>query len=304
MKKIVVVLFIALAFMACSQKDRLRNKAISDAKEMIEKEAMKPERFAQDIRLEDITTVYESDSLCILNITTKNKNLLGMEVSQRLEFVHFGNSWFVHTPDNKETPIYLTKEVFENEKKGKIYENYQYDDAIYYRAALYLNKMYGNGSLSIPLKTGLWELENNKDDFKKDTDCNYLLLRSYEGVEESDKYKSEEKDISKEEAELFVSKDDIYFRIIGKSMLFWYNRTCLINHSNGESYGPWPICEKDEKIMPSKNKKDISDKIRHFLEEEGTMTIIIQHTHLFGTKSKHTFKMNLVGYNEASRFLK
>ena len=56
--------------------------------------------------------------------------------------------------------------------------------------------------------------------------------------------------------------------------------------------------------MPSKNKKDINDKIRLLLEEEGTMTIIIQHSLIMGDTRKYEFYMNLVGYKEARRFLK
>ena len=148
MKRFLVCLLIALALTACTKKDRLLSKAKSDAKEMIEKMANDPDNFDKDIRLEDITPVYESDSLCILNLKIKHQNIIGIDINQRVEFVHFGNQWFYHSPNDEDEPVYLTKEFIEKTKKDKIYENYKYDDAIYYRAALYCNKMSEDSSLS------------------------------------------------------------------------------------------------------------------------------------------------------------
>lgn len=295
MKRFLVCLLIALALTACTKKDRLLSKAKSDAKEMIEKMANDPDNFDKDIRLEDITPVYESDSLCILNLKIKHQNIIGIDINQRVEFVHFGNQWFYHSPNDEDEPVYLTKEFIEKTKKDKIYENYKYDDAIYYRAALYCNKMSEDSSLSIPLITGLWELENNEDNSPQGPEGNHLVLCSYKSFKDGKK--------SDDKVELIVNKNDIYIRTsIG--LWFWHNCTCIINHSNGLSYGPWPIHEKDKRIMPSKNKKDINDKIRLLLEEEGTMTIIVQHSLIMGDTRKYEFYMNLVGYKEARRFLK
>jgi len=291
----IAVLFITLILIACSPKEKLQNRAISDAKNMIEKMANDPDNFDIDIRLEDITPVYESDSLCILNLKIKHQNSFGMDINQRIEFIHFGNLWFSHSPDDKDAPVFLSKEFLEKNKKGKIYENFTYDDAIYYRAALYCNKMSEDGSLFIPLRTGLWDLENNEDDSPNDPDGNHLVLRSYECFKDGEK--------SEDKAEIVVSKKDIYLSI-SNSLWIWHNCTCSINHSNGMSYGPWPIHEEDKRIMPSRNKKDINDNIRLLLEEEGTMTIIIQHSLLMGETRKYEFNMNLAGYKEASRFLK
>ena len=295
MKSFFVCLLIAIALTACTKKDRLLSKAKTDAKEMIEKMAKDPDNFDKDIRLEDITPVYESDSLCILYLKIKHQNILGMDVNQKFEFVHFGNQWFYHSPDDNDAPVYLTKEFLEENKKAKIYENYEYDDAIYYRAALYYNKMSEDGSLYIPLKTGLWELENNEDDSKIALEGNHLVLRSYESMKDGKK--------NNDKVELIVSKNDIYIRT-SISLWFWRNCTCVIKHSNGMSYGPWSIHEKDKRIVPSKNKKDINDKIRYLLEEEGTMTITIQHSLFGGDTRKYVFNMNLDGYKEASSFLK
>lgn len=295
MKRFLVCLLVVLTLTACTKKDRLLSKAKSDAKEMIEKLAKDPDNFDIDIHLEDITPVYESDSLCILYLKIKHQNAFGMDINQRIEFVHFGDFWFYHSPNDKDAPVYLTKEFLEENKKDKIYENYKYDDAIYYRAALYCNKMSEDSSLSIPLKTGMWELENNEENTPQSPEGNHLVLCSYKSFKDSKK--------SEDKAELIVNKNDIYIRT---SIGLWFGRncTCIIKHSNGQSYGPWPIHEKDKRIMPSKNKKDINNKIRLLLEEEGTMNIIVQHPLFMGGIRKYIFNMNLMGYKEARKFLK
>ena len=142
MKRVIIYLLVVFTLSACTNKDRLLSKAKKDAKEMVEKIAMEPANFNKNISLDEITPIYSSDSLCILYLSVKFKNLLGVDVTQRVEFVHFGDCWFMHAPDEdkKETTIFLPEELYEKEKKGKIYENYQYDDALYYRAALYMNK--------------------------------------------------------------------------------------------------------------------------------------------------------------------
>ena len=303
MKRTTILILICLFLVSCSKKDRLLSQAKRDAKEMIEKKAMEPENFNRDIRLEDIMPVYEGDSLCILYLTVNFKNALGMDTNQRVEFVHFGDYWFTHIPDNDkgETTIYLPEESFAKEKKGRIYENYQYDDAIYYRAALHLNKQNKDGYLDIPIKTGLWELENYKDSYNEDTDNNYLLLSSFYCSAEDEKY-----DIK---AELIIDQETIFFRLwrrLSGDFSIASNDgtfTLYVEESSGESHGPWIFRKTDKGIVPSKNKKQIVEQMKKILEREGIITIK-SHNDGFWWKSRIKFKMNLAGYNEAKRLLK
>lgn len=304
MRKVCIFLLALIVLSSCTKKERLLNIAKRDAKEMIEKEAMDPANFNKDIRLDEITPVYGSDSLCILYLNVKLKNLLGVEVVQRVEFIHFGDFWYRHTPDEDlgETTIFLPEESFSTEKKGMIYENYHYDDAIYYRAAFSLNKMNKEGNLDKPIKTGFWELGTYKDGFKEDTGSNYLSLSSYEGVEKNSE--------SKVKAELIVDKNDIYFKVLKKSLGHFSPFTSYgdyaisIEKSDGKTCGPWTFFVTDKGIMPSKKRKDeINGVIKKLLEEEGKITIMATVDN-FLVKSKLRFKMNLVGYLEAEKYLK
>ena len=270
---------------------------------MVEKMAMEPEYFNKDIRLEEIMPVYESDSLCILYLTLNFKNILGIDANQRLEFVHFGDCWVTHYPDNDkgETTIYLPEESFAKEKKGKIYENYRYDDAIYYRAALHFNKQNKDGNLDIPIKTGFWKLENYKDSYDEDTENNYLLLSSFycNGENKKDDYK----------AELIVDQETIYFRLLHK-ILGTYSVatvngtfTVYVEESSGGSYGPWIFRGTDEGIVPSKNKKQIVEQMKKILEREDIITIET-YNDVSWRKVSVQFGMNLAGYKEARKMLK
>lgn len=302
MKGLIVFLLVFSALTACTKKDRLLSKAKNDAKEMIEKKAMDPAYFNSDIRLDEITPVYESDSLCILYLNVKLKNALGIEVTQRAEFVHFGDYWFMHTPNDKEeTTVFLPKESFSNEKKGKIYENYQYDDAIYYRAALYLNKMNNDGNQNIPINTGMWELHNCKNSYNEETGTNYLSLESFSCIEEGSN-----DDVK---AEIIVDKNEIYF-VLWRKLLGSYsvssndgNFTVIIEDSDGGNYGSWIFRKTDKGIIPSKNKKEIIEKLKQILEKESIVTVST-HNDGFWRRSKIKFKMNFAGYNNARRYLK
>lgn len=301
MKHFLVYLLIVSALTSCTKKDRLLSKAKSDAKEMIAEKAMDPAYFNSDIRLDEITPVYGSDSLCILYLNVKLKNVLGIEVTQRAEFVHFGDYWFMHTPDDKEeTTVFIPKESFSEERKGKMYENYQYDDAIYYRAALYLNKMNHDGDLNIPINTGMWELHNYKNGYNEDTGSNYLSLESFSCIEENSK--------DDEKAEIIVDNNEIYF-VLWKKLLgsyskssYYGNISVIIEDSEGGKYGPWAFRNTDKGIIPSKSKKEIVEKINLIFEKESIITVS---THSDGFwKRSIKFKMNLAGYNNARRFLK
>lgn len=303
MSRVCFFLFVLFVLSSCTKKDRLVSKAKSDAKEMIEKKKMDPDNFNHDIRLEDMTPVYSSDSLCILYLDIKHKNALGIDITQKAEFVHFGDGWFLHAPDvdKDETTIYLPEEMFAKEKKGKIYENFSYDDAIYYRAALYYNKMMEDGTLEIPIKTGLWELKNYKNDYNEDTNSKYLLLSSYDAVE-----KNKESDVK---AELIVDKDGIYFRFLKKRILSDYSpiadygeHVVNIENSSGKTYGPWYFRATDDKFIPSKNKKEIIEGMQELLQKGDNITIMLRVDNLW-IKSSFRFRMNLTGYNDAKNYL-
>ena len=63
----------------------------------------------------------------------------------------------------------------------------EYDDAIYYRAAFFMNEMNKDGRYDIPIKTGLWKLCNKKNSYNEDTGSNCLSLCSFYCVEEDRK---------------------------------------------------------------------------------------------------------------------
>ncbi len=303
MRNFYLVLLALIVLTSCSKKDRLLSQAKRDAKEMIEKEAMEPEYFNRNLRLEDITPVYNSDSLSILYLTIRYNNNLGMDVSQRAEFVHFGDRWFLHYPDKDkgESTIFFPYDSFDEEKSGTLYENYQYDDAIYYRAAFFMNEMNKDGRYDIPIKTGLWKLCNKKNSYNEDTGSNCLSLCSFYCVEE------DRKDDVK--VELVVDNTKIYF-ILWRKMLGSYsmasndgNFTIELEDSEGNPYGPWLFRKTDKGIIPAKNKENITKEMWRLLEKESVITVLSRNDG-FWRRSRVRFKMNFAGYNEAKRHLR
>ena len=303
MRLINLLLLASIVLTSCSKKDRLLSQAKRDAKEMIEKEAMKPEYFNRNLRLEDITPVYNSDSLSILYLTVRYNNNLGLDVNQRAEFVHFGDRWFLHYPDNDkgESTIYFPYDSFDEEKSGTLYENYLYDDAIYYRAAFFINEMNTDGRFDIPIKTGLWKLHNKKNSYNEDTGSNSLSLSSFYCVEEN---RNDEVKV-----ELIVDKSKIFF-ILWRKMLGSYsvasndgNFTIEIEDTEGNSYGPWIFRKTEKGIIPAKNKENITKEMYHLLEKESVITVLSRNDG-FWRRSRVRFKMNFAGYNEAKKYMR
>ena len=131
-----------------------------------------------------------------------------------------------------------------------------------------------DGSLEIPIKTGLWELSNYKNDYNEDTNSKYLLLSSFAAVE-----KNKESDVK---AELIVDKDGVYFRFL-KRILGDYSpianygeHTVNIENSNGETYGPWCFRATDNNFVPSKNKKVIIESLQELLKKGDNITIMLR----------------------------
>ena len=139
------------------------------------------------LKIDNITHIFTSDSLAIIHADVTAKNGLGIENTQKYEYVYINmdtinyEGFHLKSADS----IYLSKETYEEIRKGTIYESLLYEDGIYYLAALYINS-YGRVvgdkanknevNLMLPTKTGFWSLNYNLNEFGERTDERYLTL--------------------------------------------------------------------------------------------------------------------------------
>ena len=135
------------------------------------------------VNIKDINTVFNNDSLCIIHCFMQAKNALGFTVSNKIEYVYLesnGTKYEAFKPVQNDS-IFQNIDLFNKIKKGKIYESMAYEDALFYRASVFiksLGRVVGDkeGSckvnINIPTQTGLWEVGNYIDEFGDDTQKN------------------------------------------------------------------------------------------------------------------------------------
>ncbi len=139
------------------------------------------------LKIDNITHIFTSDSLAIIHADVTAKNGLGIENTQKYEYVYINMDTINYEGFHLKSvdSIYLSKETYEEIRKGTIYESLLYEDGIYYLAALYINS-YGRVvgdktnkkevNLMLPTKTGFWSLNHNLNEFGERTDERYLTL--------------------------------------------------------------------------------------------------------------------------------
>lgn len=185
MKKVLLsmALICVLMSVSCSKSHKLEKAARESSVALMRELAKDP----TSIQISDQETAYSNDSLCILRMNFKGKNGLGMETSTQIEYVYLVSNGVAYEAKQEldEDSIYLSPEVFEKQKVGKIYENLNYDDGIRYRAAVLVNstgRAVGDKEnnvevkIPVPTGTGAWQLRFYKDQFNKETNDKYLLL--------------------------------------------------------------------------------------------------------------------------------
>lgn len=185
MKKLLFLLLTSSVILltGCSQESKTSNEAKSSMEACIKELAKNPE----SVKLTNVKPVYENDSLTILHFDFTGKNGLGMESTDKMEYVYLiqGDKKYEAIHEIGADSVYVSTPTWEKIRKGRIYEDLDYDAAVRYLAATFIN---GNGrvvgdksreqdvKISVPTKTGAWKIKNYSDDFGEPTDNKYLVL--------------------------------------------------------------------------------------------------------------------------------
>lgn len=176
MKKILFLLLLSIVIASC-QSSRLK----SEAQKQME---LTMKEFAKDpssMKLSNEEVVYSDDSLCIIHYDYSGKNGFGNEITSKMEYVmlrHADKTYeaFRELTSNDEA-VYRTKENFEKNRKGQIYEKLSYESALYYFAAVFVNTQGREAgvkdgeafNIPVPTKTGSWEIGSITDEFGEKT---------------------------------------------------------------------------------------------------------------------------------------
>lgn len=178
-----LIVVVGVLVTACSQSTTTSSEAKSSMEALVKELAKKPE----SVKLANINPIYENDSLTILHFDLTAKNGLGIESTERMEYVYLiqGDKKYEAIHEIGADSVYVSNQTWEKIRKGNIYERLDYDGAIRYLAANFIN---GNGrvvgdkthdqdvKIDVPTHTGAWKLNRYSDDFGEETNDKYLVL--------------------------------------------------------------------------------------------------------------------------------
>ena len=312
MKKINYLFMAAcLAFVSCSENPAA--KLESQAKDNLTTNIKDVAEDKEDVKIENIKTVYSSDSLCILHYDIKGKMGIGIsdgkdfDITLSAEYIFLSRDGKLYEASQllSEDSVYVSKATLDKLKKGKIYEKLSYDDAIMYRTILYVNargKEVGNKDAEVnipnPMGTGLWELDVYNDEFGEPTNDKYLRLTGKGNFSNSGATGESLR------VHLFVDKDGMNFRFIEyDSSVVKETGFCFlkIKDAKGEVHNLTFHCSDDGYILPY--SEEVTEELKKIVEMEGVMSVNAEIPSEYSSGSTYQFKLNLDGYAKAMSLL-
>lgn len=200
--------------------------------------------------------------------------------------------------------VYIKPEEFDREKKGKIYENLPYEQAIRHLASVKVitsgravgDKERNDVDIPMSLNTGLWEKRQYTNSFNEKTDDSYLLLTAKGAFSNSATNGSEMTAI------LFVSENNISLRLVEySSSLVKDDESYSLKVKTADEvvHSFWLYNDYDGDMTFSSFLGEGESGFRKLLEQGGVLTCMIEEETRYGTPSKYYFKLRVNGYNEA-----
>lgn len=301
-----IVASFAFIIIGCSKSAKTASEAQSSMEALLKELAHDPE----SVKVVNLRTAYSNDSLSILHFDFTGKNAFGMNVTNKWEYIYLkqGDKKYEALHELGPDSIYVDQPTWEKIKKGNIYQDLDYDNAIRYLAATFIN---GNGrvvgdksnvqevNIALPTGTGRWELKRYSDTFGDDTDDSYLVLLGKGTFSNSATLNSELN------TALFVDDENFAFRLFeyGHSPVMadnaYYNT--MIKDSKGKVYTfkLWNSGQSGQIGSPS--KEDYNEMLE-ILNNGGEVSVVM--TYDSYTTSDYKFKMNVDGFNKAIKYLK
>lgn len=259
----------------------------------------------KDAKLESTKTVFSNDSLCILHVNVKSKNGLGVDVTNKVEYLFLSQDgkFYEAFQDLDDDSVYISEPTLKKISKGTFYEDLDFANAILYRTAIYINsngREVGNPdaefSIPIPTGTGLWELDAFDDEFGDKTNEKYIRLTG-KGVF-SNSAATNEKLI----VHLFLDKERISFRLIeyGSHVVKEDTEICYfkIKDGDGEIHRMMFWAMSNGYIEPFKTQ---TDEFKEIIEKEGELAIVVEFSNY--SQRSYQFKLKLDGLKKAMSYL-
>lgn len=297
-----VLLILSLIVGGCSRTEKTKEEAEVAMKQLLTEMAKAP----QSVKIDETKAIYCQDSLCIYHTVVKAKNGIGIETSERMEYVYLisqGKAYEACHEINYDS-VYVSSQNFENDKKGKFYSSLSYDDALRYKAVVFImtkgravgGKEYNDVELNMPLNTGLWELHQFKDQFQEETGNTYLTL-SGKGF-----FSNSATTGSRLTAIIFSSSNNISLRLIEyDSSIVKGSGTYSLNVKDGDGdIHQFRLYNDNDGDMTFSSWEDESmPDFIEILRKGGVISCVVTEEDSYGVPSKYYFKFNTSGYLNA-----
>lgn len=264
------------------------------------------------VNLADINVVYANDSLSIIHFEAKAKNRLGMDLTNKMEYIYLvqGESKFEGLHELDSDSVFVDTQTWEKKRTGTIYEDLDYDAAIRYLAATFLNgsgRSVGDKSreqpvkIYVPTNTGAWELKNYSDEFGEQTANKYLVLMG-EGV-----FSNSATSNSTLRVVLFVDENSFSFRLFeyGSSPVKDDDHIYVtrIKDSVGiiHDFKLWNSGQSGQIGSMSFGSSDYDDMV-DILKKGGEIIVTMKYSSY--SDSDYRFKLDVDGFDTAIKYVK
>jgi hypothetical protein len=296
-----MALGLAILASSCSKTSGIE----SDAEDALEKKLDKS--VNSSVSKIEKNKVFLSDSLCIFHVLTEVTSKLPFDIAPKYEYIYMINQNNAYESFSLlSDSVYMTKEEYEQDKKGKIYENVKYEDFLYNRAIQKINEegnLVGDDSakpvdLKLSLKTGLWELHAYEDDFGEASNEKYISVIGT-GTSNDNVY-------SDYNSILFVDSQSVSIRLFKYGINILNEHTqCTLRIKDNKGDVMESKCRVDGGGCVTVHKSlDLGQKIIALLKQEGSLIGNIENYSSWGMGGVYKFKINVDGYNEAVKYIK
>lgn len=264
----------------------------------------------ESVKIDNVNAIYQNDSLSIIHFDFTAKNGLGMESTDKMEYIFLvqGGKKYEAIHELAADSVYLDKPTWEKNRKGKIYENLDYDAALRYLAAIYLNdngRVAGDKAceqevnIAVPTGTGAWELKCYSDSFGEETNDKYIVLMG-KGV-----FSNSATSNSELQVVFFIDEESFSFR------LFEYSSSPVkdddaayvtrVKDSEGNVHD-FRLYNIGKSGQIGTNDKEMYDEIVEILNKGGEITVIMSYNYYIQTD--YRFKLNVDGFKKAINYVK
>jgi len=304
MRRFILFISLCCSILSCNQSPTIDKLA----KGGVEQYIVEINEKLGNVELSSIKTETKlvNDSLCIIEANFDVQDEKGEKYPNTIEYVYLiyaNKAYEAYQLKGLGDFIYCPKEAFDMKKKGEIYEELSYNDAMYYLASTIINncgRLIENhkGGVKIQTSLGNWKLFNIEDEFGDKTQEKYIGAKG-RGTIKFDANRNIDMTVY-----LFIRHDEVFFKFHEGDLKYTsYDNLPIsmkIKDADGEVNSFEFVCKDNGDICMNTDKEDKQSYFNFIsiIEKGG---IISGSTQIYN--SPYIFKIDVSGYKDAIKKL-